>query len=75
MHEVVQGGKQPEKICNLKSCKAKISSMWGVEDNDLCVAICRVSQVVFVTSNNFTHNLFFLFLIVLGALVNKSAYV
>ena len=54
---------------------AKLSSMCRVEDNDSCVAICRFSQVVFVTSNNFTHNLFFLFLIVLGALVNKSAYV
>ena len=35
--------------------------MCGVNDTDLCVAICRFSQVVFVTSNNFTHNLLFYF--------------
>ena len=33
--------------------------MCGVNDTDLCVAICRFSQVVFVPSNNFTHNLLF----------------
>ena len=49
---------QPEKSAN---CKAQISRMCGVNDTDLCVAICRFSQVVFVTSNNFTHNLLFYF--------------
>ena len=34
--------------------------MFGV-DTDLWVAICRFSQVVFVTKNNFTHNLLFYF--------------
>ena len=43
------------------NCKAQISTMCGVNDTDLCIAICRFSQVVFVTSNNFTHNLLFYF--------------
>ena len=43
------------------NCKAQISTMCGVNDTDLFVAICRFSQVVFVTSNNFTHNLLFYF--------------
>ena len=29
--------------------------------SDLCVAICKFSQVVFVTSNKFMHNLLFYF--------------
>ena len=54
---VVRGDKHnPRKSAN---CKAQISTMCGVNDTDLCVAICRFSQVVFVTSNNFTHNLLF----------------
>ena len=47
---------------NLKksaNCKAQISTMCGVNDTDLCVAICRFFQVVFVTSNYVTHNLLF----------------
>ena len=40
-----------------ENCKAQISTMCRVNDTDLCVAICRFSQVVFVTSNTFTHNL------------------
>ena len=35
-------------------------TLFGV-GTDLCVAICKFSQVVFVTSNNFTHNLLFYF--------------
>ena len=35
------------------NCKAQISTICIVNDTDLCVAICRFSQVVFVTSNNF----------------------
>ena len=48
---------QPEKICKLQS--TKISTMCGVNDTDLCFAICRFSQFLFVTSNNFRHNLLF----------------
>ena len=49
---------QPEIICKLQSTNQYICR---VNDTDLCVAICRFSQVVFVTSNNFTHNLLFYF--------------
>ena len=50
-------------IMHTPHCKAQISTMCGrgVNDTDLCVAIRRFSQVVFVTSNNFTHNLLFYF--------------
>ena len=46
------------------NCEAQVSSMCRVNDNDLCIAICRFSQGVAVTSNKFTHNLLFLFPIV-----------
>ena len=57
VHEVVWGDKH--NLRKSANCKAQISTMCGVNDTDLCVAICRFSQVVFVTSNNFTHNLLF----------------
>ena len=55
VREVVRGDKH--NLRKSANCKAQISIMCGVNDTDLCVAICRFSQVVFVTSNNFTHNL------------------
>ena len=55
MREVVRGDKH--NLRKSANCKAQISIMCGVNDTDLCVAICRFSRVVFVTSNNFTHNL------------------
>ena len=62
MREVVRGDKH--NLRKSANCKAQISTMCSVNDTDLCVAICRFSQVVLVTSNNFTHNLLFLFPIV-----------
>ena len=59
MREVVRGDKH--NLRKSANCKAQISRMCGVNDTDLCVAICRFSQVAFVTSNNFTHNLLFYF--------------
>ena len=53
-----RGQTQPEKSAN---CKTQVSTMWPVHDTDLCVAICRFSQVVFATSKNFTHNILFYF--------------
>ena len=47
---------QPETICKLQC-----TNQFKVRSTDLCVAICRFSQVVLVTSNNFTHNLPFYF--------------
>ena len=55
--EVVRGDKH--NLRKSANCKAQISSTWGVNDTDLCVATCRFSQAVFATSNNFTHNLLF----------------
>ena len=60
MREVVRGDKH--NLRKSANCKAQISIMCGVNDTDLCVAICRFSQVVFVTSNNFTHNLLFYYI-------------
>ena len=40
---------------------AKISVVHSVSCTELCFAICRFSQVLFVTSNNATHNLLFCF--------------
>ena len=40
---------------------ALISVIRSAHCTDLCFASCRFSQVVLVTSNNFTHNLFFYF--------------
>ena len=59
VREVVRGDKH--NLRKSANCKAQISRMCGVNDTDLCVAICRFSQVVFVPSNNFTHNLLFYF--------------
>ena len=59
VRELVRGDKH--SLRKSANCKAQISTMYGVNDTDLCVAICRFSQVVFVTSNNFTHNLLFYF--------------
>ena len=50
MRGVVRGDKH--NLRKSANCKAQISIMCGVNDTDLCVAICRFSQVVFVTSNN-----------------------
>ena len=56
--ELVRGDKH--NLRKSANCKAQIGTMWGV-DNSLCVANCRFSLAVFVTSNNFTHNLLFYF--------------
>ena len=52
---------QPHDDVQVPHCKAQISTMCGVNDTDLCVAICRFSQVVFVTLNKITRNLLFYF--------------
>ena len=59
VRDVVLGDKH--NMGKSANCKAQISTMCGVNDTDLCVAICRFSQVVFVTSSNVTHNLLFYF--------------
>ena len=64
VREVVRGDKR--NLRKSANCKAQISTMCGVNDTDLCVAICRFSQFVFVASNNFTHNLLFYFQYVLA---------
>ena len=58
VREVVWGDKQ--NLRKSANCKAQIS-VHSAHCNDLCFAICRFSQVVFVTSNNFTHSLLFYF--------------
>ena len=45
MREVVRGDKH--NLRKSANCNAQISPMCGVNDTDLCVAICRFSQVVF----------------------------
>ena len=61
VREGVRGDKHNLRKCASCNCKTQISTMCGVNDNDLCSAICRISQVVFVTSIKFTHNLLFYF--------------
>ena len=44
MGKVVRGDKH--NLRKSANCKAQVSTMCGVNDTDLCVAICRFSQVV-----------------------------
>ena len=62
MREVVRGDKH--NLRKSANRNAQVSVIHSAYCTDLCFAICRFSQVVFVTSNNFTHNLLFLFPIV-----------
>ena len=62
MREVVRGDKH--NLRKSANRNALISVIHSAHCTDLCFAICRFSQVVFVTSNNFTHNLLFIFPIV-----------
>ena len=62
VREVVRGYKH--NLRKSANRNAQISVIHSAHYTDLCFAICRFSQVVFVTSNNFTHNLLFLFPIV-----------
>ena len=62
MREVVRGDKH--NLRKSANRNAQISVIHSAHCTDLCVAICRFSQVVFVTSNNFTHKSPFLFPIV-----------
>ena len=59
VREVVRGDKH--NLRKSANCNAQISVIHSAHWTDLCFAICRFSQVVFVTSNNFTHNLLFYF--------------
>ena len=59
MREVVRGDKH--NLRKSANRNAQISVIHSAHSTDLCFAICRFSQVVFVTSNNFTHNLLFYF--------------
>ena len=59
MREVVRGDKH--NLRKSANRNAQISVIHSAHYTDLCFAICRFSQVVFVTSNNFTHNLLFSF--------------
>ena len=54
VHEVVRGDKH--NLRKSANFKAQIS-VHSEHCTDLFFAICKFSQVVFVTSNNFTHNL------------------
>ena len=62
VREVVRGDKH--NLRKSANRNAQISVIHSAHWTDLCFAICRFSQVVFVTSNNFTHNLLFLIPIV-----------
>ena len=57
--DVVRGDKH--NLRNSANRNAQISVIHSAYCTDLCFAICRFSQVVFVTSNNVTHNLLFYF--------------
>ena len=59
VREVVRGDKH--NLRKSANRNAQISVIHSAHYTDLCFAICRFSQVVFVTSNNFTHNLLFYF--------------
>ena len=59
VREVVRGDKH--NLRKSANRNAQISVIHSAHCTDLCFAICRFSQVVFVTSNNFTHNLLFYF--------------
>ena len=59
VREVVRGDKH--NLRKSANRTAQISVIHSAHCTDLCFAICRFSQVVFVTSNNFTHNLLFYF--------------
>ena len=59
MREVIHGDKH--NLRKSANRNAQISVIHSAYCTDLCFAICRYSQVVFVTSNNFTHNLLFYF--------------
>ena len=59
VREVVRGDKH--NLRKSANCNAQISVIPSADCMDLCFAICWFSQVVFVTSNNFTHNLLFYF--------------
>ena len=59
VREVVQGDKH--NLRKSANRNAQISVIHSAHYSDLCFAICRFSQVVFVTLNNFTHNLLFYF--------------
>ena len=62
VREVVRGDKH--NLRKSANRNAQISVIHSAHSTDLCFAICRFSQVVFVPSNNFTHNLLFYFPIV-----------
>ena len=64
MREFVRGDKH--NLRKSANRNAQISVIHSAHCTDMCFAICRFSQVVLVTSNNFTHNLLFLFPIVFG---------
>ena len=57
--EVVRGDKH--NLRKSENRNAQISVIHSAHCTDLCFAIFRFSQVVFVTSNNFTQNLLFYF--------------
>ena len=59
VREVVRGDKH--NLRKSANRNAQISVIHSAHWTDLCFAICWFSQVVFVTSNNFTHNLLFYF--------------
>ena len=59
VREVVRGDKH--NLRKSANRNAQISVIHSAHSTDLCFAICRFSQVVFVPSNNFTHNLLFYF--------------
>ena len=57
VREVVRGDKH--NLRKSANRNPQISVIHSAHCNNLCFAICRFSQVVFVTSNNFTQNLLF----------------
>ena len=59
VREVVRGDKHNRR--NSANRNTQISDIHSAYCTDLCFAIFRFSQVVFVTSNHFTHNLLFYF--------------
>ena len=59
---------------NVQISKYKSVLRLNKRPSDLCFAICRFSQVVFITSSNLTHNLLFYFLWFLVLIINKMRY-
>ena len=73
VREVVRGDKH--NLRKSANRNAQISVIHSAHCTDLCFAICRLSQVVFVTSNDFTHTSHFTLHTYILTGLQKSKYI